>query len=110
MVSVHLSSECFVLESVSGDLSSSLRFCVVFPVNSFHIIGCVTDIRQYTECFVKCSHLYVFGWIESSSGVWIGRKGPLRWLSASSDLRPCDFWPRGVIEESVYSNQPKNVQ
>lgn len=60
MVSMHLSSECFVFESVSGDLSYWLRFCVVFPVTSFHTIRCVTNIRQYTECFVKCSHLYVF--------------------------------------------------
>ena len=75
MVSVRLSFECFVFESVSGDLSSSLRFCVMFPVTSFHIIRCVPNIRQYTEFFVKCSHLYVCGWIESSSGVGLVEKG-----------------------------------
>lgn len=74
MISMHLSSECFVFEFVSGDLSSSLRFCVVFPVTSFHITRNVTNIRQYTECFVKCSHLYVCGWIESSSGVGLVEK------------------------------------
>jgi len=110
MVSMRLSSECFVLQSVSEDLSSSLRLCVVFPVSSFHIIRRVTNIRQYAEFFVKCSHLYVFGWIESSSGVGLVEKDLCDgWLSASSDLRPCDFWPRGVREERVYSNQPKNV-
>lgn len=43
-------------------------------------------------------------------GRWIGRKGPLRWLFPSPNLRPRDFWLCGAMNERVYCNKPKDIQ
>lgn len=40
-------------------------------------------------------------------GRWLGRPGPLEWLSRSTDLTYCDFFIWGWVKNEVYRIKPK---
>ena len=41
---------------------------------------------------------------------WIGRGGPIPWLSRSPDLSPLDFFLWGYIKNIVYGEKIRNIQ
>lgn len=41
---------------------------------------------------------------------WIGLGGPVRWLTRSTDLTPCDFFVLGMIRDIVHKTPPKTIK
>ena len=46
---------------------------------------------------------------EVFSNKWIGRRGSIEWPARSPDLTPMDFAVWGIIKQSVYQRNPRNI-
>ena len=46
---------------------------------------------------------------EVFSNKWIGRRGSIEWPAHSPDLTPMDFAVWGIIKQSVYQRNPRNI-